>query len=417
MDRAGFRDYVFPLDHPRIARLRGKDAHAHAQIARGDPRVQELLIEPWSRLITEPFTGITTDGTPVRGLFDLVPDDAPVAGMVSAARRLLDLLDDEGRERVLLPLDATQWRMWNNTEIYLFVYGLRMDEISPALRDAICDVLRASLSDRGYGKARQTMWLNGYLGELTAAPAILGEWSFNFTLFGEPSDREPWGWQLAGHHLALNCVIVDGQMVISPAFLGAEPNWAPEGPYGDAVLFADEERMGAELMASLSPELRRQAVVYDLLKDPAMPSGRWHQADQRHLGGAFRDNRVIPYEGVPVSAFSASQRQRLMALAGEFLVLPAGPRAQRLAEIERHLDDTHFCWIGETDGEHPFYYRIQSPVIMIEFDEHAGVFLSNEEPERFHIHTIVRTPNGNDYGMDLLRMHYAQEHPGHRPGA
>jgi hypothetical protein len=106
-----------------------------------------------------------------------------------------------------------------------------------------------------------------------------------------------------------------------------------------------------------------------------------------------------------------------MALAGEFLVLPAGPRAHRLAEIERHLDDTHFCWIGETDGEHPFYYRIQSPVIMIEFDEHAGVFLSNEEPERFHIHTIVRTPNGNDYGMDLLRMHYAHAHPGRRPGA
>jgi len=135
------------------------------------------------------------------------------------------------------------------------------------------------------------------------------------------------------------------------------------------VLFADEERMGVELMASLSPELRRQAVVYD---------------------------RVIPYEGAPVAAFGPAQRERLMTLAGEFLVLPAGPRAARLAEIERHLDDTHFCWIGATDGERPFYYRIQSPVIMIEFDEHAGVFLANEEPERFHIHTIVRTPNGND---------------------
>jgi hypothetical protein len=417
MDRAGFRDYVFPLDHPQVARLQGKDAHAHAQSARGNSRAQELLIEPWSRLITEPYTGITTDGTPIQGLFDLVPNDAPVAETVSAVRRLLGLLDDEGRETVLLPLDARQWRMWNNTEIYFFVYGLRMDEISPALRDAICDVLRVSLSDQGFGKTRHAMWLNGYLGELAGAPAILGEWSYNFTIFGEPSDQEPWGWQLAGHHLALNCVIVDGQMVISPTFLGAEPNWAPEGPYGDAVLFADEERMGAELMASLSPGLRRQAVVYDLLKDPAMPSGRWHQADQRHLGGAFRDNRVIPYEGVPVSAFNASQRNRLMALAGEFLVLPAGPRAHRLAEIEHHLDDTHFCWIGETDGEHPFYYRIQSPVIMIEFDEHAGVFLSNKEPERFHIHTIVRTPNGNDYGMDLLRMHYAQAHPGRRPGA
>jgi hypothetical protein len=416
MTRAEFRDYVFPLDHPQVARLKGRDAHAHAQIARGDPFVQELLIEPWSRLIAEPFTGITTDGTPVRGLFGLEPDGAPAAEVVAAARRLLGLLGDEDRKAVLLPLDAREWRMWNNTEIYLFVYGLRMDEVSPAVRDAVCDVLRVSLSDRGYGKTRHAMWLNGFLGELTGAPAILGEWSFNFSLFGEPSDREPWGWQLAGHHVALNCVIVDGQMVTSPTFLGAEPNWAPEGPYGDAVLFADEERMGAELMASLSPELQRKAVVYDLLKDPAMPPGRWHKADQRHLGGAFRDNRVVPYEGVPASAFSPSQRKRLMELVGEFLVLPAGPRASRLAEIERHLDDTRFCWIGATDGGHPFYYRIQSPVIMVEFDEHAGVFLSNEEPERFHIHTIVRTPNGNDYGMNLLRMHYARAHPGDRPG-
>ena len=161
MDRAGFRDSVFPLDHPQVARLQGKDARAHAQAARGNPRTQELLIEPWSRLIAEPFTGITTDGTPIRGLFDLVPDGAPAAGMVAAVRRLLGLLDDQGRETVLLPLDARQWRMWNNTEIYFFVYGLRMDEITPALRDTICDVLRVSLRDRGYGKTRHAMWLNG----------------------------------------------------------------------------------------------------------------------------------------------------------------------------------------------------------------------------------------------------------------
>ena len=94
MDRAGFRDYVFPLDHPQVARLKGKDAHAHAQSARGNPRAQELLIEPWSRLITEPYTGITTDGTPIQGLFELVPNDAPVAETVSAVRRLL------GRDRL-----------------------------------------------------------------------------------------------------------------------------------------------------------------------------------------------------------------------------------------------------------------------------------------------------------------------------
>ena len=61
----------------------------------------------------------------------------------------------------------------------------------------------------------------------------------------------------------------------------------------------------------------------------------------------------------------------------------------------------------------PFYYRIQSPVIFIEFDHHSGVFLTNKEPAKFHVHTLVRTPNGNDYGVDLLRLHYAHSHAGH----
>ena len=29
---------------------------------------------------------------------------------------------------------------------------------------------------------------------------------------------------------------------------------------------------------------------------------------------------------------------------------------------------------------------------------------------RQHIHVVVRTPNGNDYGKDLLRQHY-ERHP------
>lgn len=31
-------------------------------------------------------------------------------------------------------------------------------------------------------------------------------------------------------------------------------------------------------------------------------------------------------------------------------------------------------------------------------------------PTREHVHTVVRTPNGNDYGKDLLRQHY-ERHP------
>jgi fructose-1,6-bisphosphatase/inositol monophosphatase family enzyme len=32
----------------------------------------------------------------------------------------------------------------------------------------------------------------------------------------------------------------------------------------------------------------------------------------------------------------------------------------------------------------------------------------NEVPSRHHVHTVVRTPNGGDYGADLLRQHHEQ---------
>jgi hypothetical protein len=81
-------------------------------------------------------------------------------------------------------------------------------------------------------------------------------------------------------------------------------------------------------------------------------------------------------------------------------------RGLELQRIRAHLAETRFAWIGDPERV-PFYYRIHGPTILIEFDHHSGVFLANAEPEPFHIHTIVRTPNGNDYGMDWLRQHHA----------
>ena len=52
-------------------------------------------------------------------------------------------------------------------------------------------------------------------------------------------------------------------------------------------------------------------------------------------------------------------------------------------------------------------------MILIEFDHQTPVALKiPREPGRQHIHAVVRTPNGNDYGKDLLRQHYQQHsHP------
>ena len=196
-------------------------------------------------------------------------------------------------------------------------------------------------------------------------------------------------------------------MVLTPAFWGAEPNYADHGPFKGIRLFQDEERAGLKLMRAFTPEQQQRAIVAHSMMGGDLPEGRRHFADNLHLGGAFHDNRVVPYEGLKGDALTAVQRRDLMDLVDKYLaVLPDGPRKARIAEVERHLPDTHFCWIGGFSEDSPFYYRVQSPVTFIEFDHHAGVFLTNPEPAKFHVHTIVRTPNGNDYGFDLLRQHY-----------
>jgi hypothetical protein len=412
MTRPDFRPFV---PAPGQSRIAAPTPRAHAQARLQSERAQALF-GAWAELAKASFTGITTDGHVVPDLFSLQPSDAPTARMIAAAAELFGSVTPAQRTAMSFPIESGRWRDWQNTELYVEDYGLRLDEVPDSVREAVMGVLRASLSPRGYETSRAVMRLNWFLGDLVGCPAVLGEWSYTFCLFGTPSASEPWGWQLFGHHLTLNCFVLGRQMVLSPSFLGAEPTYADTGPFAGTSLFEDEERIGLALMHSLSPAQQRQAIVAHSLVGGDLPPCRRHFADNLHLGGAHQDNRAIPYEGLPGSALSSSQRRRLLDLIALYTAaLPPGPHAARMEEIERHLADTHFCWIGGHDDTNPFYYRIQSPVVLIEFDHHAGVFLTNAEPAKFHVHTIVRTPNGNDYGMDLLRLHYASAHP-HGPG-
>jgi hypothetical protein len=412
MSRLDYRPFVPAAGQSRIAGATPRE-HTHARLQ--SPRAQELF-GGWSELAKAAFTGITIDGNVITDLFSLQPSDAPTTAMVDAANVVLGRVSPAQRAALSLPVDSSLWREWQNTELYVESYGLRLDEVTDTVRESVLEVLRASLSPKGYEASRAVMRLNRFLGDLVGSPAVLGEWSYTFCLFGVPSPSEPWGWQLFGHHLTLSCFVLGRQMVLSPCFLGAEPAYADSGPFAGTSLFEDEERAGLALMRSLSPEQQRQAIVAHSMVGGDLPPGRRHFADNLHLGGAHQDNRVVPYEGLRGSALSAMQRHDLLDLVAAYVApLPPGPCAARMEEIERHLVDTHFCWIGGYADASPFYYRIQSPVVFIEFDHHAGVFLTNAEPAKFHVHTIVRTPNGNDYGIDLLRQHYAQAHH-HRRG-
>lgn len=395
----GYLEHRYDLEDPVLTRYRGERYDAFSAARTAPPFVQELLAD-WERLYREPFVGVTTDGT-VRDVHPLPAatpaDPAPVA----AAQALLAALSPEQRERLQHPLDSLHWRAWSNPEFVIHPIGLRLEDLGPAAVEAALDLVRASLSREGFERVRTVMALNGLLGEIVQLPTIMNEHSYWIALYGGPSVESPWGWQLFGHHLALNTVFVAGRTVIAPVFLGAEPA-VPTGEH--PALFEERERLALELVSSLDPEQRARAVVWESVLDPGMPADRLHPADERHVAGAFRDNRVIPYEGLPALLLDTEQRRLVRALIADSLVLlPERERALLLERVEEHLDETHVSWYGATDGSQPFYLRLQSPVILTELDHHAGVWLSNRLPARFHVHTTLRLPHGNDYAKAYLR--------------
>jgi len=129
---------------------------------------------------------------------------------------------------------------------------------------------------------------------------------------------------------------------------------------------------------------------------------------------AGQDNLILDYVGIAGVNFSYEQKLALINLISLFINNIREEHAQvRIDEIIEHLDETYFSWIGDTEEDSVFYYRIHSPVILIEFDHQNPVGNNTVPagiPTRQHIHTIVRTPNGNDYGKDLLRQHLSS-HP------
>jgi Protein of unknown function (DUF3500) len=259
-------------------------------------------------------------------------------------------------------------------------------------RNLALALVQESLSRDGFRTARDVMKLNELVRVITGSHDEYGEWLYWMSLMGAPSPADPWGWQIDGHHLIVNCFVVGDQVVMTPMFMGSEPVTFPDG----ARAFDDEERQGLALMRALTDGERRRATLSATLPGEAFTA-------------AFRDNFEMRYEGLRYGELSTAQQALLASLVSIYVGrMRPGHADLRMDEVKRHLADTHFAWMGGTDATSPFYYRVHSPVLLIEFDHQRGIVFDNDAPSRHHIHTVVRTPNGNDYGRDLLRQHHAQ---------
>lgn len=347
--------------------------------------------------LAEPFRGVTTDGTVRTGLFGIESTAVSTAPVKAAAEAFLGGLTPEQKKAATFAVNDDEWRRWANVHRYVR-QGVAFRDMDERQRSLAIGLLQASLSAKGLKLSRDIMHLNETLAELTQRPDEYGEFLYWITVMGTPSATEPWGWQLDGHHLVINYFVMGDQVVMTPTFMGSEPVFAESGKYKGTRILDTEREKGLALLNALNPAQRTAAIL-----EPTKTGNR----NQTEL---FRDNVVIPLAGVRASALDARQKQLLTDLIAEFVGNMADGHARvKMSEVRRHLDDTWFAWIGGTAADSAFYYRVHSPVILIEMDHQTPVALPGERvPARNHIHTVVRTPNGNDYGKDLLRQHLEQ---------
>jgi hypothetical protein len=250
---------------------RGPPASGRRRLTAIAPPLQAVL-DAAHRSLAQPLAGISTDGRVRPGLFPLRATGVPTAPVVDAALAFLASLDAAQRPKVLFDIEANERRMWFNIHPNVFRHGLMLEELARPQREAALRMMQATLSMRGFAQARDIMRLNELLVGITGRADEYGEWLYFVTLFGTPSADAPWGWQIDGHHLNLNCFVLGDQLVLTPSFMGSEPCRVTHGPLAGTAVFEPEEHVGLSLIRSLDAEQLRRAVLRPSILPDALPA-------------------------------------------------------------------------------------------------------------------------------------------------
>ena len=365
--------------------------------------VKEHFAKMEADALKEPYVGIFTEKRDSTVLFQIRSTGVSTLPIQKAAENFLNGLSPSQLHRTTFDINDEEWRKWCNVDNGIYDrQGVSIKELTEIQKKNAFKLIQESLSAKGLQLSKDIMKTDQTLKELNNGSSDYDEELYYFTIMGKPSSIEPWGWQLDGHHLVINYFILGDQVVMSPVFMGGEPIITTSGKYKGNTLFQDEQNFGLALMQSLTQEQQKEATVSNV------------KTGNNNVAQANKDNLTLNYEGIQVSKFSIEQIQKLLDLIYLYISnMREGHDKVKMEEVIAHIDNTWFSWVGETNEDAVFYYRIHSPVVLIEFDHQRVVGVPNTDdgkPSRNHIHTVVRTPNGNDYGKDLLKQHKEKHH-------
>ena len=306
--------------------------------------------------------------------------------MAESANKFLAALSTEQKSKAVFGFEDQQRFDWHF--IPRARRGLPFKELNEGQRKLATEFLKSGLSSVGYQKASTIMSLEPVLKEVEkgSGPVRDPELYF-FSVFGEPSTKNTWGWRLEGHHISLNFTVVKGELIANtPSFFGANPAEVREGPRKGLRALAGEEDKARELVQALD-EKQRAVALFDKTAPRDIVTGNSKKVDP------------LKPEGVAAGQMTKQQKDMLNKLLEEYFSrMPQDIADERRKKVrDAGIDKVTFAWAGGINRGEPHYYRVQGPTFLIEYDD--------TQNDANHIHSTWRDFNG-DFGDDLLREHY-----------
>jgi len=318
-------------------------------------------------------------------------DGAHSAAMMStAAGAFIDSLSADQRARATFAFEDEQRFDWHF--IPRARKGIPFKDLDSAQRLLGNALLGAGLGQRGVIQAATIMSLDAVLREIEQGKGPVRDPELYFlSVFGDSQSTKPWGWRAEGHHVALNFTLLEGKTIATtPAFFGANPAEVLQGPRKGLRALAPEEDLARQLIKSLDDKQRAQAVVSQ-------------SAPSDILSTNLRKAEPLKPAGLAAARLGQKQQEILMTLLAEYASRHAPDIARaRLDRVRAAgFGNVYFAWAGGLEKGQPHYYRTQGPSFLVEYD--------NVQNNANHIHTVWRDFT-SDFGVDLLAMHYKQDH-------
>jgi len=318
--------------------------------------------------------------------------NAQGSSLAAKANEFLSLLNDDQVKKARYEFDDEERHNWH------FVprerNGLSFNDMNEKQRQAAHALLKGSLSDQGYQKATNIMALENILREVENRPAddkYRDPLNYYITIFGNPDGKNVWGWRLEGHHVSINFSSADNQIVSStPTFWGSNPAIVRSGRHTGRQILKQETDLGFTLVNSLNTNQLKEAVISTT-------------APADIITGNQRKAELQDPKGLPYTSLTSDQKKLFMQLLNVYVKNYQLGFSKRLMEkIEKAgIDNLSFAWAGSLQPGAGHYYRIQGPMLLIEYD--------NTQNNANHVHTVVRDLT-NDFAEDILREHYEKEH-------